>query len=114
MHRIASGIFDSEIFILHFHTYFEPFLFQQNRKGVALSEPPFSAAVAGVFFFEEPVHRPFDTLPEILSQQEPKFVGIRYFGRATLLFLFAGRGRGPFLMANATYSEFVLRKQSWI
>ena len=43
---------------------FEPFLFQQNRNGGALSEPPFSAAIASVFFFEEPVHRPFDMLPE--------------------------------------------------
>src|SRR6266576_2365234 len=103
MHRIAPGIFDGEIFILHFHTYFEPFLFQQNRKGGALSEPPFPTAVAGIFLFEEPVHRPFDTLPEILSQQEPKFISIRYFGRATLLFLFAGRWWGSFLMANATY-----------
>src|SRR4029077_3567939 len=114
MHRIASGIFDGEIFILHFHTYFEPFLFQQNREGGALSEPPFPATIAGIFFFEEPVHRPFDMLPEILSQQEPKFVSIGYLGRATLFFFFAGRRRGPFFVANGPDAKFVFRKQGWI
>ena len=114
MHRIAPRIFDREILILHFETYLQSFAFQKNRNTGALGEPPFSAAIAGIFFFEEPVHRPFDMLPEILSQQEPKFVSIRYFGRATLLFLFAGRWWGSFFMSNGPDSEFVLRKQSWI
>ena len=114
MHRIASGIFDTEIFILHFHTYFEPFLFQQNRKGRALSEPPFSAAIASILFFEEPVHGPFDAITKILRKQEPKFVGIGHLGRAALFFLFARRGWGPFFMSNSPDAKLILREQGRI
>ena len=114
MHRIAPGIFDREILILHFETYLQSFAFQKNRNTGALGEPPFSAAVAGIFLFEEPVHCPFDMLPEILSQQEPKFVSIRYLGRAALFFLFAWRGWGPFFMSNSPDAKLILGKQGWI
>src|SRR5256886_14085564 len=105
MHRIAPGIFDREILILHFETYLQSFVFQTNRNTGALGEPPFPAAIAGIFFFEEPVHGPFDAIAEILSQQEPKFVSIGDLGRATLFFLFAGRRWGPFFMANGPDAE---------
>src|SRR2546430_14777381 len=111
MHRIAPGIFDREILILHFETYLQSFVFQTNRNTSALGEAPFPAAIAGIFFFEEPVHRPFDAIAEILSEQEPKFVSIRYLGRAALFFLFAWRRWGPFFMANGPDATLVLRTQ---
>src|SRR2546430_17376195 len=114
MHRIAPGIFDREILILHFETYLQSFVFQTNRNTGALGEPPFPAAIAGIFFFEEPVHRPFDAITEILSEQEPKFVSVRYLRRAALFFLFAGRRRGPFFMPNGPDAKLILGKQSWI
>src|SRR5437764_14231540 len=114
MRRVAPCVFDGKILILHFETDLKSFAFQQDRNTSTLGEPPFSAAIAGVFFFEEPVHGPFDAIAEILSEQEPKFVSIGYLGRAALFFLFAGRRWGPFFVANGPDAKLVLRKQGWI
>src|SRR4030095_12320528 len=114
MLRVAARIFDREILILHLHAYLQPFLVEQNGHGGALSESPFPAAIAGVLFFEEPVHRPFDPFTEILREKETKFVSIRDFGRALFFFLLAFRRRRAFFVANSADTKLIFGKQGWI
>ena len=90
MHRTAPRIFDGEILVFHFDAYLELLVRQQNWHSGALGEPPFPAAISGIFLFEKPIHRPLDVFTEVLRQQETKLICIRYFGR-TALFLFFSR-----------------------
>ncbi len=66
---IATCVFDGEIFIFHFYADFQTLVRQENGSHGALGEAPFAAAVAGILFFQEPVHRPFHALAKILGEE---------------------------------------------
>ena len=114
MHGIAACVFDGEILIFHFYADFQALVRQENGSHGALGEAPFAAAVAGVLFFEEPVHGPFHVLAKILGQQEPKFVGIGDLWRSTFFLLFAGRRGWTFFVSNSADTEFVFGEECWI
>src|ERR1700730_16866748 len=82
--RIAACIFDRQIPIFHFYADFQTLVRQENRRHRSLRETPFAATVAGVLFFKEPVHRPFDMLAEILSKEQTNFVSVGKLGWAAL------------------------------
>src|SRR6266496_4836833 len=93
VHGIAACVFDGEILILHFYADFQSLVGQENGSHGALGEAPFAAAVAGVLFFEEPVHGPFHALAEILGEEQTKFVSIGNFGGSALFLLSLSRRR---------------------
>src|SRR6266566_4392317 len=115
VHGIAACVFDGEILILHFYADFQSLVGQENGSHGALGEAPFAAAVAGVLFFEEPVHGPLNALAEILGEKQTKFVGIGNFGRPVffLLFFFRWR-RWTFFVSNSADTEFVFGEECWI
>src|SRR6266487_5641907 len=115
VHGIAACVFDGEILILHFYADFQTLVGQENGSHGALGEAPFAAAVAGVLFFEEPVHGPLNALAEILGEKQTKFVGIGNFGRPAffLLFFFRWR-RWTFFVSNSADTEFVFGEECWI
>src|SRR6266487_1849053 len=115
VHGIAACLFDGEILILHFYADFQTLVGQENGSHGALGEAPFAAAVAGVLFFEEPVHGPLNALAEILGEKQTKFVGIGNFGRPAffLLFFFRWR-RWTFFVSNSADTEFVFGEECWI
>ena len=118
MQRIAPCIFDGGILILHFYADFQTLVRQENRSHGGLRETPFPSAIAGILFFEEPVHGPLDVLAEILGEEQTKFVGIGNFGRASLFLLlffssFTHR-RCNFFMSNRADAEFVFCEKGWI
>src|SRR5207253_6922547 len=81
----------------------------------ALGEAPLAAAVAGVLFFEEPVHGPFHVLAKILGQQQTKFVGIGNLWRATFFLSSRSRRRWRcFFVTNHADTEFVFGEECWI
>src|SRR5437870_3423082 len=113
---IATCVFDGEIFIFHFYADFQALVRQKNGSHGALGKAPLAAAVAGVLFFEEPVHGPFHVLAKILGQQQAEFVGIGNFGRATFFFL-SSRSRRRwrcFFVTNRADTEFVFGEECWI
>ena len=118
MQRIAACIFDGGILIFHFYADFQTLVRQENRSHGGLRETPFAAAIAGILFFEEPVHGPLDVLAEILGEKQTKFVGIGNFGRAALFLLlffssFTHR-RWNFFVSNRADAEFVFCEKCWI
>src|SRR5436190_1737450 len=115
MHRIAPRIFDGEILVLHFHTYFELFVRQQNWHTGALGESPLPAAIAGILLFEKQIHRPFDVFAEVLCQQETKLIRVWYFGRTAFFLFFFSRGWWrSFFVANGADAKLVLGEYGWI
>src|SRR5262249_30466648 len=90
----------------HFYADFQTFVRQENRHHRSLREPPFAPAVAGVLFFKEPVHRPFDTLEEILSKEQTNLVRIGNLGRPAF-FLSSSRRWWNFFVSNRADTEFV-------
>src|SRR5437763_3958723 len=86
-HGSAARIFRSDVPILHFYTDFEAFVRQKNRRHSSLREPPLAATIAGVLFFKEPVHGPFDAPEEFLGEEQTNFVGIGNLGRAAFFLL---------------------------
>src|SRR6266550_744813 len=111
---IAARVFDGEILIFHFYANFQTLVRQENGSHGALGEAPLAAAVAGVLFFEEPVHGPFHVLAKILGQQKPKFVGIGDLWRSTFFLLSAGRRGWNFFVSNSADTEFVFGEECWI
>src|SRR4029077_6593352 len=93
VHGIAAGVFRGDILIFHFYADFQTFVRQENRDHSSLREAPLAPTVAGVLFFEEPVHGPLDVLAEILCQEQTNFVGVGNLGRSALFF-FSSSGRG--------------------
>ena len=81
-----------------------------------LRETPLAATVAGILFFEEPVHGPLDVLAEILREEQTNFVGIGNFWAARFFFfLFSSPWRRwNFFVSNSADTEFVFREESWI
>src|SRR5215831_6209033 len=114
MQRIAACIFDGQILIFHFQADFQTLVRQENRSHRSLREAPLAPPIAGIFFFEEPVHRPFDTSEKFLSEKQAYFVGIWNLGRTTLLLLSSSWGRRHFFMPNGADSEFVFGEDCWI
>ena len=110
----APRIFDGEILVFHFDAYFELLVRQQNWHSGALGESPFAAAIAGIFLFEKPIHRPLDVFTEVLRQQETKLICIWYFGRTTFFLFFSRRRWRAFFMANGADAKLVLSEQSWV
>src|SRR5438552_1415974 len=115
VHGIAACVFDGEILIFHFYADFQALVGQENGSHDALGEAPFAAAVAGVLFFEEPVHGPLKALAGILGEEQTKFVGIGNLGRSALFLLSLSRRRWrSFFMTNRADTEFVFCKECWI
>ena len=116
--RIAARVFGRDIFIFHFYADFQTLVRQENRSHNSLREAPLATAVAGIFFFEKPVHGPFKSPGEFLSEEQTKFIGIWNLGRSAffLLFFFSScsRGRWHFFMSNGANAEFVFREECWI
>src|SRR6266480_2543979 len=112
---IPARVFDGEILIFHFYADFQALVRQEDGSHGALGEAPFAAAVAGVLFFEEPVHGPLNALAEILGEEQTKFVGIGNFGRSAffLLFFFRWR-RWTFFVSNSADTEFVFGEECWV
>src|SRR4029453_2809513 len=112
---IAACVFDGEILILHFQADFQALVRQENGSHDALGEAPFAAAIAGVLFFEEPVHGPLNVLAEILGEEQAKFVGIGNLGRSALfLFFFFLWWWRSFFVSNSADTEFVFGEERWI
>src|ERR1043166_1078534 len=113
--RIAACLFCGDILVFHLHTDFETLIGQQNWSHDSLGESPFAAAVAGILFFEEPVHGPLNALAEILGEEQTKLVSIGNFGRAPFFFLllsfFSSWSRWNFFVSNRADTEFVFSEE---
>src|SRR5262249_45488596 len=74
-----------------------------------LGEAPLATAVAGILFFEEPVHGPLKALEEFLGKEQTNFVRIGNFGRAVLFLFFLSSSwrRRNFFVSNRADTEFV-------
>src|SRR6266568_4995753 len=115
VHGIAACVFDGEILIFHFYADFQTLVRQENRHHGALREAPFATAVAGILFFEEPVHGPLNALAKILGEEQTKFVGIWNFWRTALFLLFfSSRRRRSFFVSNPADTEFIFGEECWI
>src|SRR5207249_8093649 len=108
---IAARVFRGDILIFHFDADFQALVRQENGSHDSLREAPLAPTVAGIFFFEKPVHGPFKSPGEFLSKKQTKFVGIGNLGWSAFFLLFSlpsfPRGRWNFFMSNGANAEFV-------
>src|SRR5262249_8040389 len=112
VHGIAACVFGGDVLIFHFYANLQPFVRQKNRYHRSLREAPLASAVPSILLFEEPVHRPFEAIEELLSKEQTNFVGIGNLGRAALFFFFSSpRRRRNFFVSNGADTELVFSEE---
>src|SRR5262249_17861864 len=107
VHGIAACVLCRDVSVLHFYAKLEPLVRQENWRHRSLRKTPLSATVAGVLFFEEPVHGPLDATKKFLRQKQPNFVGIGNLWRAALFLFASAWRRWNFFVSNRADTEFV-------
>src|ERR1051326_621669 len=112
VHGIAACVLRCDIPVFHFYSDLQILVTEQNRRYSSLGKTPFTPPVAGVLFFEEPVHGPFDAFEKILCEKQTQFIRIGNFGRTALfLFFSASRRWRNFFMSDGADAELILGEQ---
>ncbi len=111
VYGIAARILRRDIPIFHFYSDFRAFVRHENGCQRSLREAPLAPTVAGVLFFKEAVHGPFNALEEILGKEQTDFIGVRDLWRAALFLFSSSRRRRNFFMSKWCRRQICTRRK---